>query len=152
MQLWTVLAGGILLAVSTACASARQMLTAGTQPSDVIGSWIDVANSTAADTAVRIFRADGRVRTLHINVESNADGKLVPRQREESSGFWFVTDWHPTSSARLLCVRERAREGATCTRFRVEAAMAEFARRRLMISEHAGDDQAGERVLLERLP
>jgi hypothetical protein len=129
--------------ITVACASARQILTLGSRPADVVGQWVDITNTRTGDTMVVVLTADGNDRTLHIALQRDAAGRIVTQQRETWSGFWYVKRSRADSTDRAICVRSRAREGAVCSTLSLGFAADDPARKRLIISDH---------VLLARLP
>ena len=143
---------GVAAMIATACASSGGLFSVGPKPRELVGVWIDSAKTTAFDTLAWVLASNGDDGTLHVTVMRDPQGTLVAQSEEKRYGFWYLEgDLHDTSG-RAFCVKPRARDGGTCTRFRMDTLNTRPVRRRLVMINYHGAHHTADRVLLERLP
>lgn len=150
----------MVVGAAMSCASGGRLFSAGPTPTDVAGSWVDVAKSVELDTLVWVLSPRGDDRTLHIAPHADATGAIVQRSEEKSHGIWYVSGKSEDPDGRELCFKRRVRFGASCYKFRVDTltaapavgATGAFSRRQLTIRDYRGSDTVRDRVLLERNP
>jgi hypothetical protein len=123
----------------------------GPKPHELVGVWIDSAKATPSDTIAWILGADGDDRTLHIQVSRDANGVASVQTDHKRYGFWYSDGDIGDTASRKLCVKRRAREGGTCTHFRLDTTTVTM-RRRLTLYGYRTSHGVNDRVLLERLP
>lgn len=143
----------IVAVAITACASGTQFFRMGPRPREIAGVWIDSVHITPQDTSAWVLSPDGHDRTLHITVDRDPSGILVKKERQTPHGSWYLSGALGDTARRSICFKQRARNGGTCVRFRLDT-LAEngHTRRRRLIAGYQGQHQTRDRVVLERLP
>lgn len=141
-----------LLLSTGACASSGGLFSVGPKPRELVGIWIDSAKATPSDTIAWILGADGDDRTLHIHVSRDAKGVASVETDDKRYGFWYSSGEMADTASLKLCVKRRARDGGTCTHFRLDTTTTQPLRRRLTLYGYRTSHGINDRVLLERLP
>ncbi len=144
-----------LLGLLGGCAVAGRVLDTGSEPTDLVGRWVDVASATPTDTVVWVLPANGWERTLTIRVATDPRGRTLVKQHEVADDrHWQVNGQMADTAGRRLCFRQRFR-GKWCYRFRLETLAApgeSSAPRRLVLLPDRKDTSVPVSVLVERPP
>lgn len=147
-----VLCTALLAAASTACAG-RWVPGAGfDRPAPLVGEWVDVHKSTAADTSLWVLRADGYDGSAHLIASTAQNGATRFERRQSRYGSWYLSGSLADAAQRQLCFARRlGRTGATCVHFSLDT-VAASGQRRLVLQDYQGEHHTGERELLARQP
>jgi hypothetical protein len=141
------LAGGVLTA---ACASGSgNWFSLGPRPPEIAGVWIDVALTSSSDTVAWILAPNGVDRTVHTSVSRDSRGVMSVAVHETSNGFWYLSGRLEDTINRAICYKRRARDGATCLRFRMDTVANTRFLRRLTVLGYKGEPLKEERVFVE---
>ena len=143
---------GVTAMIATACASSSGLFSVGPKPRELAGVWIDSAKTTALDTLAWVLGSNGDDGTLHLTVKRDPQGMPIVQSEEKRYGFWYLEGNLSDTTGRAFCVKPRARNGGTCTRFRMDTLNTLPVRRRLVMINYRGAHHTADRVLLERLP
>ncbi|MHB8839210.1 MAG: hypothetical protein ACYC7F_09695, partial [Gemmatimonadaceae bacterium] len=141
----------LMLAV-TGCASNSVWFHAGPRPPELVGMWIDVEKTTAADTVVWLLGVGGDDRTLHLRVVRDTSGEIRIKREDRRYGSWYLSGALSDTGRRAMCFKKRPRDGATCRQFRLDTIPGPPVRRRLTVLGYPGEQRVSARVLVERLP
>ncbi len=142
----------ILAFTAGGCASNSSWFHKGPHPAELVGTWIDVKQTKAADTVAWVLGAKGDDRTLHLRVLPDSAGNSRVKIDDQRRGYWYLSKSLSDTARRALCFRNRPREGATCRAFRLDTIPGTPPRRRLTVLGYPGEHRVSARVLLERLP
>jgi hypothetical protein len=120
-------------------------------PAQLVGEWVDSAESTAADTALWILSASGEDASQHLR--PRPDGTFA-RSAARHYGYWFLQGALADAARRAICFTNRpGRSAATCLPFDIDSTPgAPMARRRLLVRGYQGAHHTADRVLLARRP
>lgn len=147
-----LLSGLLLITGVLACASRGTLFSFGPRPAEIVGVWIDVAQTSKTDTIAWVLAADGDDQTMRLVVHDSA-GKHLAKVRETWNGWWYVTGKLSDSKHRAICCKRRPRDGATCLRFRLDTlSILGAERRRLTILGYPNDDWPQPRIFVGHRP
>lgn len=138
----------LLAAMCVGCASGS-FLHSGPRPPELVGTWVDSAASTPADTLAWVLASDGDYRTLTIRARSDSRESSASTAEEHHYAQWYLSGSFADTLGREFCFKRRARDGGSCMRFRLDT-LAD-GRRRLRMLGYANESHPRERVLTERL-
>lgn len=146
-----------LLLLGGACSSA--MLLGGEMshhPPELVGTWVDVAKSTPADTALWILAASGEDASQHLRRDPAADstGASFVLTAPRHYGYWFARGTISDSASRAICFTNRpGRSAPTCLSFAYDSVRAgRLTHRRLLMHSYRGEHRTADRVLVAREP
>ena len=151
----TILIGSILVVLALSlvgCASNSLWFHGGARPPELVGTWIDVEKTTAADTLAWVLGVGGDDRTLHLRVLRDTAGDVRVKGDSRRYGYWYLSGALGDTARRALCFKERPRDGATCRAFRLDTISGMPPRRRLTVLGYPGEHHVSARVLVERVP
>jgi hypothetical protein len=138
----------MLAAMCVGCASGS-LFHSGPRPPELVGTWVDSAASTPADTLAWVLGGDGDYRTLTIRARSDNRERSASKAEERHYAQWYLSGSLADTLRREFCFKRRARDGGSCMRFRLDT-LAD-GRRRLRMIGYADQAHPRERVLTERL-
>ncbi len=140
----------VLAVLVAGCAASSLWFHAGARPPELVGVWIDVEKTTAADTAAWVLGAGGDDRTLHPKIVRDSAGRTRVQQYDRRRGYWYLSGAVSDTAKRTICFKERPRDGATCRSFRLDTLPGPPVRRRLTVLGYAGERHVSERIFIER--
>jgi hypothetical protein len=140
----------LALVLTAACASGSgSWFSFGPRPPELAGVWIDVALTTSSDTVAWILAPNGADRTMHKFVRRDSRGVPSVVVHETSNGFWYLSGRLEDTTHRAICYKRRARDGATCVRFRMDTVASPRSFRRLRVLDYRGEPLKEERVFVD---
>lgn len=135
-----------------ACATGGGLFSPGPRPPELAAIWIDLAKTSYGDTVAWVLAPNGDDRTLHTLVKRDEKGSLTTVRREAHYGFWYTSGKLTDTAKRAICFKKRARDGATCLRFRMDTLAAQPLRRRLTVLLYSGRHHTADRLFVDRSP
>jgi hypothetical protein len=126
-------------------------LAAMSHPTELVGDWIDLRHTSAADTSLWVLRANGYDGNAHLLAKSS-DGSDAPHRTEQKFGSWYFEGTLTNAASRSICIAKRlGRDGAHCMAFRLDTIDGGAGpRRRLVILGYHGQHHVGDEELIER--
>ena len=143
--------GWFIVVVAAGCASGSHWFQAGPRPSELVGVWIDVEKTTEADTVAWVLEEDGDDRTLHLRVLRDTGGGTRIERNDRRYGSWYLFGDIADTAGRMICFKQRPRDGATCRTFRLDSLPGLPLHRRLTILGYPGEHHVSGRVLVQRV-
>lgn len=139
----------------SACATpAGGWFQLGPHPAALAGVWVDASHAAPTDTVAWVLTPKGEDRALVVHVYSATTGRpAAVTRRETRHGFWYLSGVLGDTARQAICEKRRARDGASCTRFRLDTLPATAdapGRWRLRLLGVRGAQPTRERVLVER--
>jgi hypothetical protein len=143
----------LALVLSAACASGSgNWFSFGPRPPELAGVWIDVAQTSPSDTVAWILAPNGADRTMHKTVRPDSRGVPTVAVHEISNGLWYLSGRLEDTTNRAICYKRRARDGATCLRFRMDTVATPRFLRRLTVLGYRGERLKEPRVFVDMRP
>ena len=124
-------------------------------PPQLVGKWVDLAKSSATDTALWVLGPAGEDGTQHLvrDTSTSAASPFVPTALKHY-GYWFAQGEVTDSATRTLCFTNRpSRSAPTCLPFALDSVREGGAmRRRLLVHGYRGEHHTSDRMLVAREP
>jgi hypothetical protein len=125
-------------------------------PRELVGTWVDVAKSTPADTALWILAVSGEDASQHLRRDIAPDGTVSPfvLTAPRRYGYWFARGTISDSASRAICFTNRpGRSAPTCLSFAYDSVReGRETHRRLLLHAYRGEHRTSDRVLVAREP
>lgn len=138
-----VVCTSLIVQTLSACATpAGGWFQLGPHPAALAGVWVDPSKATPTDTVAWVLTPTGEDRTRIIHVEplqprtTGPVGRRQVKRQERRHGSWYLSGVLGDTSSQAICVKRRARDGASCASFRLDtlpATAGTHGRRRLRI-------------------
>ena len=143
-----------LCASATGCAPLHLGPTHGyTRPSQLVGEWVDVANTSPSDSTIWVLRENGYFAHARLHLVSDSNGTSQLQHRETRDASWYFDGSFGNAAHQSICFSKRlGRFGSACYAFTIDTLHeASTTITRLVIHGYDGDNDTTARVLTSRL-
>ena len=138
-----------LFAVMCVGCASGSLFHSGPRPSQLVGTWIDSATSTPADSSAWVLKSNGDYRMLKIRGRRDDREPQTNRYEDHHYAQWYLSGSLADTSRREFCFKRRARNGGSCMRFQLDTLPS--GQRRLRMLGYANQAPRRVWVLTERL-
>ncbi len=124
-----------------------------TRPSSLVGEWIDVENTSPADSSIWVLRENGYFAHARLHLVQDGNGSMRLEHQEVRNASWYFDGTLGDASRQSLCFSKRlGRFGAACYRFTIDT-LREVAgsTARLAVHGYGGDRDTSVRVFVSPL-
>ena len=122
-------------------------------PAELVGTWVDSAKTTDADTTLWVLGASGDDGAQHVRRDTSGVGRFVVTAKRHY-GYWYLEGEWNEPAHRTICFTNRpGRSAPSCAAFLLDSVPDGGAfRRRLVVYGYQGQHRVADRVLLARTP